>query len=212
MPAKLKAAGTGRWLQIGGDTADGIRISGTGAQLLARLPGRSGHPGGTCPARAGPASNHRDDLPHLMSASPPPGVHVSRRLPASAAPLPPPGGRRSFGAAGYDQGPGRCSRGCATLQEVALGFGPRATRGRRRGRQPLGPGSQEGGTPADPLAVVRCGNGTPAVRSVTTSWTVTWTHCCAPTLAWPSARPGRGTEGKADDLLTGGSRPLQEAA
>ena len=48
MAAKLKAAGTGRWLQTGGDAADGIRISGTGAQLLAWLPGRSGHPGGTC--------------------------------------------------------------------------------------------------------------------------------------------------------------------
>ncbi|HUY50705.1 MAG TPA: hypothetical protein VMV92_34200 [Streptosporangiaceae bacterium] len=32
-----------------------------------------------------------------------------------------------------------------------LGFGPRAT----RGSQPLRPGSQEGGTPEDPLAVVR---------------------------------------------------------
>jgi uncharacterized membrane protein len=36
-----------------------------------------------------------------------------------------------------------------------LGFGPRVTRGRRRGRQPLGPGSQAGGTREDPLAVVR---------------------------------------------------------
>jgi uncharacterized membrane protein len=37
----------------------------------------------------------------------------------------------------------------------ALGFGPRAMRGGRSGRQPLGPGRQEAGTPEDPLAVVR---------------------------------------------------------
>ena len=36
-----------------------------------------------------------------------------------------------------------------------LGLGPRATRGGRRGRQPLRPGSQEGGTLEDPLSVVR---------------------------------------------------------
>lgn len=36
-----------------------------------------------------------------------------------------------------------------------LGFGPGATPGRRRGRQPPGRGNQAGGTPEDPLAVVR---------------------------------------------------------